>query len=372
MVLKKHKETPNNQKQTIENTKGEKIAVIAIFISIIFAVLITVFGMSYYKMKIHELGLINSKSYANYDKHYVLITEHREEPFWNSVYEGACEEGKLHNIYVENFGSGLPITYSIDELLKMAIAAKVDGIIVEASNEENTKNLINEATKEGIPVITVLEDSIQSKRQCFVGLNYYNLGKDYGTQIIDALASTEDKSEDEKKEKSVTRVMVLLDGDSKKTNKNIILTGIKEKVADKNVLVEAITIDSQNSFSTEEAIRNMIMRTEAKPCILVCLNYVDTMCAYQAVVDYNMVGKIKIIGYYESEELLMAIQKEIIHSTIVIDTKQMGEYCVKALVEYSETKHMNEYVSVKTNLITLNNVNTYIENRKLNKTNENN
>ena len=64
------------------------------------------------------------------------------------------------------------------------IRASVDGIIVTGDDEEETVELIDEAVDAGIPVVTILSDCIESRRQCFVGSNNYNIGQEYGRQIL--------------------------------------------------------------------------------------------------------------------------------------------------------------------------------------------
>ena len=94
---------------------------------------------------------------------------------------------------------------------------------------------------------------------------------------------------------------------------------------------------------------------------MVCLTAIDTRCAYQAVVDYNKVGVIDIIGYYDSELILSAIQKDIIYSTMTIDAKQMGAYCVEALNEYMQTGQVSDYFSVDLYVINKYNINDYLK-----------
>lgn len=65
------------------------------------------------------------------------------------------------------------------------------------------------------------------------------------------------------------------------------------------------------------------------------------------------------MGYYESDIILDAIAKNIIHSTIAIDTKQMGEKAIKALVDFNLKGRVNEYLSVNINVIDAENIDTY-------------
>lgn len=327
------------EKNKNKSVKSSNIMLIVIFCSILLTVVITVAGMTYYKDKIDDIRLIDSTNERSYSKHYALIIKDSDSTFGESIYEGAKMKGKQLDIYVENFESNLPFSYSVNERMNMAIVAKVDGIIVEGNGDAETTEIINQAVESGIPVITIIEDAPQSKRTCFVGVNSYQIGKEYGQQILDV---TGNKSKN---------VMVLLDSSSEDLGPDIVLSGIKDTLKDSKVKVSVITIDKHSAFSSEEAIHKIIMDYESTPDVLVCLNEVDTISAYQALVDYNKVGEIEMIGYYNSEAIQLAIKNNIIHSTIVIDTEQMGENSVEALYEYSQTRRVSEFISVDMNLI---------------------
>ena len=134
------------------------------------------------------------ETYETYDQHYVMITDGEDSDFWNKVYESALAEARQEGVYIERFGEGLAVDYSRNELLKMAIQASVDGIIVPGDEDEETIALINEAVEKKIPVVTVLQDSTGSLRNCFVGNNNYNLGQEYGRQILELLPEDGKKS----------------------------------------------------------------------------------------------------------------------------------------------------------------------------------
>ncbi len=253
------------------------------------------------------------------------------------------------DIYVERIGASLPSAYSLEDLMKIAIASKVDGIIIEPNGTEEITKLINYADEEGIPVITVLNDEPNSKRKSFVGVNSYNQGQIYGRQVLEVVKEGK---------KNVT---VLLNSDSNNPGMNVIDSGIREMVAGNGVQVNSVYVNTQTTFSSEEDIRNIIKDNQNPTEVLVCLTAIDTRCAYQAVVDYNKVGVIDIIGYYDSDLILSAIQKDIIHSTMTIDAKQMGSYCVEALNEYMQTKQVSDYFSVDIYAINNSNIEDYIK-----------
>jgi ribose transport system substrate-binding protein len=77
-----------------------------------------------------------------------------------------------------------------------------------------------------------------------------------------------------------------------------------------------------------------------------------TECAYQAMIDYNLAGQVKIIGYYTSKTVMEALEKGLIPSTCAIDTGSLGRYSVEALVEYINEGRVNVYHNVDLHFVT--------------------
>ena len=92
--------------------------------------------------------------------------------------------------------------------------------------------------------------------------------------------------------------------------------------------------------------RNIFLEKETLPNIMLCVNSICTRCAYQAVVDYNLVGQIQIIGYFANDTIIDAVDKQVIFSTISVDTQEMGKSCIQALYEYNNMGYTNSYLPV--------------------------
>jgi ribose transport system substrate-binding protein len=125
--------------------------------------------------------------------------------------------------------------------------------------------------------------------------------------------------------------------------------------------VKPVTVNTKSAFSSEEVIRSIIKDKENTTDLLVCLTALDTRCAYQAVVDYNKVGDIDMVGYYESDKILRAIKLNIVHSTMTIDANEMGENCIMALTEYRETNNVSDFYSVDIDVINKDNIDEYMK-----------
>lgn len=356
-----------------------KNRILTIILSIALAVMFvaTLVGLVVFRMQISGSSADSLNEYKEYDRWYALITQDSDDTFWNSVYESMCIEGDATNAYIERFGANLPSDYSKQELMEIAIASKVDGIILEADDSNETDALISKATAAGIPVVTVFQDSQSRVRRSYVGPSNYNLGSEYGNMILRAARAQRNRqmqNTNPGRESSDIDVMILLDENEAGTSQNIILTAMQETLESgnnygMNISTRAKTIETDNIFSSEETIRSILQGTDsATPNMIVCLSEANTKNVFQAVVDQNKVGEVAIIGYYDSESILKAIDKGIVYATASIDTRQMGEYCVSALNEYLESGYVNEYYSVDFTMIDQANVARYLEEKETNET----
>ena len=282
-----------------------------------------------------------------YKKYYAFVVPQPADSFWTSVYEAAKEEGKKHNIYVEMIGSDMGGTYLVNDGIKIAIASHVDGILVVPEDEESVM-LLEEAHTEGIPVVTLNNDGMKEKRVSFVGVSSSNLAKAYAEEII-------------KLKDKVKKVTVLMDASTSANNKVIIYGGIKQKLEQEGIEVTTVAINKTNAFSTEEAIRNMMLNPAFISDVVVCLSAEDTICAYQALVDYNRVGNIQIIGTNKTEDILEAISKKIIYSTIVVNPDEMGIKGIQALEKYETKGYVSSYFTVDIGIIGKEEVKYYLE-----------
>ena len=324
------------------------------------AVLISIVAISVciFMFLTHIRGFREVADADSYDKYYVMITKDSKSSFWQSVYQGAYRRGLEENAYVDLLGENLSENYSREDLMRIAISSGVDGIFVESDESGELTELIDEAVDRDIPVVTLYGDNTHSKRCSFVGVGSYNLGREYGRQVLKI-------ARENTWENRVIRVAIVMNAYAMDTGQNIISSGIQdaieqEKTEATDFSVSYITVDDTNTFSVEESIRDIFME-ERLPDIIICLNELNTTCVYQAVVDYNQVGQISILGYYDSDTIINAIDRNVVNATISIDTEQMGGFCVEALTEYYLLGNTSQYFTADVTLIDKSNVAQYLE-----------
>ncbi|MCR5829999.1 MAG: substrate-binding domain-containing protein [Lachnospiraceae bacterium] len=299
-----------------------------------------------------------------YDKYFVMIVPEQESSFWNEVYESAHRAGEEKGIYVEWLGKSMLRKYSREDQLRIAIAESVDGIIVSADDSEEMRELISLATDKEIPVVTLVSDCPSSDRCSFVGINNYNIGREYGDRIVRVAKMKKSPGD-------TIKVSVLVDGYAEESGQNILFMGIQETVdaavranntGMRNVDISLVPIDNSNTFSTQEGVRKIVLGEESLvPDIIVCLSETETTGAYQTIVDYNRVGVITVLGYHDSDAIVNAIDRNVIEATISIDTDQLGSTCVQALAEYTELGHTSQYFTVESLVVDSSNVSGYLK-----------
>jgi ribose transport system substrate-binding protein len=67
--------------------------------------------------------------------------------------------------------------------------------------------------------------------------------------------------------------------------------------------------------------------------ILIFTDARDTIAAAQALIDMNLVGKIRIIGFGDEEAIFDFVQKGVIEATIVINPEKIGYEAIRSLYE---------------------------------------
>ena len=300
-------------------------------------------GEAYYKGLTGKSGQQEESSEA-YRYKYDMIVDSPDSSFWQAVYGCAQDWAQKNDALLELKGSSKENDYDKLDYMNMSIASNADGIILQYSGEQGLEEKINEAVQKGIPVVTVMGDAVHSKRQSFVGVSDYQLGSAYGEKVAEYV--TEDTKS----------ILILLKKNIDDMNQSQIYTQISNAAQAKAGSADDIEINGRNllstgTFETEEAVTDIFQQKDKVPDILVCMDEETTECARQAVLDFNLAGKVTIIGYYSSEDILTAVEKGVISVTCDVDTEQLGRYSIEALTEYQKDGRTNSYYNVDINFL---------------------
>lgn len=304
-------------------------------ICIIIAFAVTIGGFAILRRQMAKTDLEETKA-QSYEAHYAFIVDNSEDEYWQQVYEAAKEEGKKQNIYVEQISDNVSQTYETKEYMDIAIAEKVDGILLQSSSK-SVGTEMDAAMEAGIPVVTMLHDNYSGRRCAFVGVNDSSLGDSYAELIQENLS------------KKKSDVLVLMEKNGDLGESNLVLQTIRQKVQGAKIRVQLL--EGEDEFATEKAVRDCILDEKQCPDVLVSLSLAGTAYAYQAVVDYSKVGSVKIIGAYENDEIRRGLEKNVIAASVSIDPEAIGQTAIRTLQEYKKNGIVNEYQMIQQNVI---------------------
>ena len=290
-------------------------------------------------------------SLKEYGRHYLFVCDDDSE-MWQEAYQQVEEAARASDAVLEWAGQNSPVSRSLAECMDIGIASRVDGIILVPDGTEEIRGRIQYASECGIPVVNLMRDVEDSGRISFVGTSYSRLGELYGEQILALL------------QKGENRICLLADAVNSEASSNLLYSQIMQTVnrnLPSGVKADIYTenIDSRDDFEAEEIIRNILL-TEERPDILICVNSVQTECARTALVDYNMVNDVRVIGFYASGAVLTPLRNELLSAAIICDVGQAGEQALEALNEYLNSGHVSDYFDIALEMVTSENVNHYI------------
>ena len=318
-------------------------------------VLATVAMFMYYRHSMNSI-MESVGSMKEYGRHFLFVCDDSSE-MWQSVYKFALSAANENDAVLEWAGANAPVRYSLPERMEIGISSGTDGIILVPDGTDEIRKAIDRASEAGIPVISLIRDASDSRRVSFVGASNYQMGEMYGDQILKLLKTGDN------------RVCLLTDSANSSVASNLLYSQIANYVknaepAGCRIDLYTKEVDSHSDFEAEEVIRQVLMDDHV-PDILICVNSVQTECAVTALVEYNMVSDVQVIGYYASQGILSSLRRDLLPVVITCDAGQVGRLSVTALTEYLDTGHVSDYFDIDLTAVTVENVNRYVRSQHL-------
>lgn len=280
--------------------------------------------------------------------HFYFIAQNSVDPFWNEVMKGVQKSAEDNNVVVEYNAPRFNNPEEELQFMNIAVISKVDGIITHVPGGIGFTGAIDKAYDKGIPVITVENDDSESKRYAFAGTNSFELGREAARLLIEATDAD-------------ANVAVILNGDLEQDaiEHNLKMNGFISTLKEyPNMKIVATYTSKMGILSAEEITQKIIDSGEGVNAIFTASS-ADTLGSAQLIVDRSRVGKIVLVGYGNSEEILRYIDKEIIYGTVASDPYKMGYESVKALVDVKDKKSIPSFIDTQVKVITKKNLSSY-------------
>ncbi|WP_130858885.1 sugar-binding protein [Gracilibacillus phocaeensis] len=258
--------------------------------------------------------------------HFVLIGEEMDHDYWKLVGEGAQDTEEKYDVAIEYNG---PRRSNPDEQLKlldMAIKSKVDGIIVQALNDDFLP-VIDKAVEQGIPVITIDTDAPESRRSAYIGTDNYQAGRQAGEQLLN------DLSPDEK--------VGIITGSFTNDHHKLRVEGFRDVVEEEGVDIVAIE-ESNISRTTAEGKAYSMLRDHPEITALYGTSALDGIGMVAAIESLDIQDDLYVMAFDTLEENLQLLAQEKIDVLVQQQFYNIGYTSVELMLDVMEGKDVQD------------------------------
>ncbi|WP_226527259.1 sugar-binding protein [Metabacillus niabensis] len=317
----------------MKRTSFQYISLISFFItSLAFSVYF------YQQVQIYDQKIVKSTvtdtSLPKY--HFVLIGEEMNHDYWRLVGKGAKETESKYDVFVEYEGPKRSNPEEQLKLLDMAIKSKVDGIIVQALNEEFTP-MINKAVSEGIPVITIDTDSKESLRTAYIGTDNYLAGQLAGKALIE---DTNGKA-----------TVGIITGSFENTHHQLRVQGFRDAVA-KVEGIEVVAIEESNitRVDAEEKAYTMLTENENITAFIGTSSW-DGLGIVEAAKSLNKQEDLYVMAFDPLAENIDLLEKGDLDAIIEQQPYEMGYKSIEIMLDMLNGKSVREIYHTDASII---------------------
>ncbi|WP_042171548.1 substrate-binding domain-containing protein [Paenibacillus gorillae] len=252
----------------------------------------------------------------------VLITQEMDTPFWDSVEKGATLAAKQRGVELAVWGSYG--TNQVDFLRKMeiAIASKVDGIIVQGlESDEFNKLSTVKAAGNGIPIFTIGNDVPVEKslRRTYIGSDHEKAGRLIGEQLT--------------KDIGKTGKVVLMLSDRQEDFQNKRLNGILEALKAQPG-IEPIIVVAGDTREKVIAATNDIMNREPHIDGFVSVTANNASAMVQEIGKRAKLSRFHLYSFDDSVESRTLMKEKKLNGIIEQAPYTMGKQSVELMIQW--------------------------------------
>lgn len=310
-----------------------------IFLLLLGCVVSLCFTVYYFVKVFHsEVAIPGSEGIEEIPYRIVVISQEMDSPFWNQVERGALSAGEELNVSVEFWGTYRSNMEDFMKHIEIAIASKVDGIIVQGLNTEEFSTVTKlKAAKYGIPVITIANDVSmnESLRKTYVGSDHLLGGRMIAEQLV--------------KDMQGSGKVVVMVSDRAEEYQRLRLEGIIDTFAN-NPNIEYQIVTSGNSSEQIASATKQLLNEQPNTDAFIGVTSDSATAIVQEVEKRSSLDNFHIYSFDDNPETLDYMRKGHIKATIMQSPEAMGTQSVQLMVKW-----------LKGEVLPLNNVGYYTD-----------
>ncbi len=275
-----------------------------------------------------------------------VIPKGTAHEFWKSIHAGAAKAAKERDVeiiwkgpQVENDTAG-----QIDTVRNF-ITKQVDGICLAPNHSEALKDVVDEASESGIPVV-VFDSGLAEGAQflSYVATNNFHGGQLGAQQLAKAIGEKGD----------VILMRYRAGSESTEQREEGFLDGIKQYPN-----INVVSSDQYGEATTQSALeksQNLLQKYGDSIQGVFAVNESNCNGMLEALENSGHAGKIKFVAFDPSEKLVTGLKEGHVHGIVLQDPVGMGYHAVNAMVDHLEGKDVpkevptGEYVATQENI----------------------
>ncbi|PKL24892.1 MAG: hypothetical protein CVV47_06275 [Spirochaetae bacterium HGW-Spirochaetae-3] len=233
-----------------------------------------------------------------------------------------------------------PLTYaqgdapeSIARLLILAAELEPDGVIVSAPLAPLVVGAVDALAAAGIPVVALESDLPGSARAAFVGTNPYSIGALAATAVAESFPNGA--------EVALVLSRDFADGSPRGAS---IAAGFNYGARDRHDIRLAMTRTTREGPSASEEIVRELLAERGDISVAVFIGARDAEGAARALIEYNKVGELSIIGFDDDPTLLELVQLGVVAASIARSPERSGEDAVLAAMTLARGGRTSAYI----------------------------
>ncbi len=276
---------------------------------------------------------------AERKKNILIVGKSDRKAYLGQVLLGAEEASKKNEVAVTVYtGKSNAEEISMQALFNYASYLNADGIIACIEDDDERLDIPKKTNGDSIPLVTIGSYAPNLPQLSYIGANYSELGKITAREIIEQIGPS-------------GKVILLESSAASDTNHSNLMAGLLGALsAHPEISVKTLQFERESSFSKEDSLRQQLASQEDLE-LIVSLAEQTTILAAQSVRDLNLSGKVKIIGFGDSDDCRADFEKKIVTELISVKTQDIGRRAMTELFEFLQNGYANSFVSAEVEVL---------------------
>ncbi|WP_199615356.1 substrate-binding domain-containing protein [Paenibacillus alkalitolerans] len=284
-------------------------------------------------------------------KKIAMVVKMMHGDYWNTVRMGAETAAREFN--AELLFAAPEEETDIDgqiRIVRQFVEEDVDALVLAASDYMALGRVTDQAGNAGIPVISIDSEVASTKVRSYIGANNYVAGRQAGMELVE---HTGDNSR--------VAIVSFVEGARNASQRE---EGLLDLLAQYSGVTVVDMRYSESDLTTAEQVTRDILKKHGTIDGIVALNAIATSGVTNVIRQMGLEGKVKVVGFDSTSDIMEMLQEGVIQSTIVQNAFTMGYLGVKHAIEATEGMKLPERVDSGTVIIDTENM-FFEENQKL-------